>query len=112
MSEPIEVQLARMDERMKSILQAQQANSEAQAAQFRQLHALDNTMHSLKERVSDMEESIANAGPALAEYTMIKHKVIGAGLAGKWIWVAASFVLGAIASSKGAILSWFSHGAG
>ncbi len=103
MTETVEVQLARLDERIKHLVQLQTQQNVG-------LTQLTDNIDSVNKRMTAMEATIASAGPALTEYTAVKNQIIGAGRFGRWIWIGASFLLGLTISIKDWLLSWFSHG--
>lgn len=98
-SESVEAQLARIDERWHTVTQ-----------KLEKLDGLPATLAAISTRMGALESQMASAQPTIQEFITIKHKVVGAGQIGKWIWVAVAAVLGVIAGSREAIFHWFSKG--
>lgn len=107
--ESTEIQLARMDERVKMILDRMEENQESHAHTRRWMERTDGTLHTINARVSNVETSLAQNAPTIAEFMTIKNQVIGAGMAGRWLWVGLGTVLGIIISLKDQILRFFSN---
>lgn len=107
-TESIDARLARLDERLRNFLDVQERANDLQE---QQLININKAVKETSDRLTKVENTIANAGPALAEYTAIKNQVIGAGRLGKWIWVASGFIIGLVVSMKEVLISWFSRGA-
>lgn len=75
---------------------------------------LENSLTNLREsvaevgnRLKNVEESLARNEPTIEEFITIKHKVVGAGLFGKWVWAAAGAIIGILAVARREIFSWF-----
>jgi hypothetical protein len=109
--ESTEVQLARMDERLKMVLQKMEENHESHVRSRAWMSAVDRTLEGISSRVTNVEASLANNAPTIQEFIEIKHKVIGAGMAGRWIWVGAGTIIGLLVSFREAIFRFFT-GAG
>lgn len=105
--ESAEIQLARMDERVKMILDRMEEGQEAHALTRRWMERTDHTLHDINARVSNVETSLAKNAPTIEEFMVIKQQVIGAGMAGRWLWVGLGTVLGLIISLKDTILRIF-----
>lgn len=108
-TESIDARLARLDERLRNFLDVQERANDLQE---QQLIKINQSVMETSNRLTKVENTISNAGPALAEYTAIKNQVIGAGRMGKWIWVTAGFVIGMVVSLKEVFISWFSQNGG
>lgn len=100
MSESLESQLARLDERMKMMLERMDENHDSHVKNRAWMSQVDRSLHEIGSRVSNVENSISRNAPSLEELVAIKHKVMGAGMAGRWLWVAVGSVLTLIVSAR------------
>lgn len=106
MSDSMEVQMARVVEGMRVIAKDLDAAAESRKAQYEKIEQIILNMALLDSRVKSMESAIAANAPTLAEFTAMKHKVQGAGVFGRWIWVAAGALIGLLINIK-ALIPWF-----
>ena len=94
------VQMARLEERLKVILaRLDEARSDQQAQQH-QMGLITHTLQSMSNRVENVESSLATAKPTIEEFITIKHRVVGAGMMGKWVWAIAGGLLGMLFSAR------------
>lgn len=103
-----EVQMARLDERLKSILSELVQAREDGRHQYAKLEDLGRAVVSVENRVVSVENSLAKASPTIDEFITIKHKVQGAGVIGKWVWAIGGGIIGMIFTMRGSILEWLS----
>ena len=108
MSEPLEVQMARLEERLKVIFSSMEKAEHGRKQQYESLEGLRRTLQSIEGRVENVENSLAKASPTLDEFIIIKHKVIGAGMLGKWLLAGGGTILGIVFSMRESILAWLS----
>jgi predicted phage tail protein len=94
-AESSEVQMARLDERLKSIMTALDEARVSRKHQYEQMEEYGKSLTSIDGRVKSVEASLAKSAPTIEEFITIKHKVVGAGLAGKWLWAAGGVLLSA-----------------
>lgn len=107
--ESVEAQLARQDERWRLIQEEMREAKLARKGQYEQIDALQTTVQLLSAKVSAVETSLAKANPTIEEFITIKHKVTGAGAAGKYIWAIGAATLTFIAASREnikALVAW------
>lgn len=109
--ESTEIQLARLDERMKMLLDRMEENHESLIKTRAWMGQVDRTLGEINHRVGSVESSLAKSAPTIEEFMTIKHKVIGAGLAGKWLWLALGAILGIIINARDNIMRFFTSGA-
>lgn len=102
----VEVQLARVDERLKMVLDELNDSKNSRKAQYEAVESLRTDLVLLKKDVSDVKSQLATAQPTIQEFITIKQRVVGAGAFGKWLWVAGAALLGLIAGSREQILHW------
>ena len=107
LSESTETQLARLDERMKMLLDRMEENHESHIRTRAWMGQVDRTLHDIGIRVGNVETSLAKSAPTIEEFMAIKHKVIGAGIAGRWLWVGLGALLGVMISAKEYIIRFF-----
>lgn len=100
MVESIEIQIARIDERMKMMMEKMEENHDSHTRTRAWMGQVDKTLTDISMRVNSVETSIAKNAPSLEELIAIKHKVIGAGTLGRWLWVALGALLGAILTAR------------
>ncbi|AWY03368.1 tail length tape-measure protein [Escherichia phage phi G17] len=68
---------------------------------------LSESMGDLSTRLKRVEESITKSEPTIEEFITIKHKVVGAGIFGKWVWAGAGAIIGVLAAARREIFAWF-----
>lgn len=98
--ESTEVQMARLEERLKVILERlDEARNDQQASQ-ENIGLITQTLQSISSRVENVESSLATAKPTIEEFITIKQRVVGAGMMGKWIWAIAGALIGMLFSAR------------
>ena len=98
--ESTEVQMARLEERLKVILERlDEARNDQQASQHN-IGLITQTLQSISSRVENVESSLATAKPTIEEFITIKHRVVGAGMMGKWVWAVAGGLIGMLFSAR------------
>lgn len=105
--ESTDIQLARLDERMKMILDRMSDTQESNAKTQAWMNKVDNSLHDITSRVTNVESSLNRAAPTIEEFITIKHKVIGAGVAGKWMWLTMGTLLGLVISMREQLIRLF-----
>lgn len=108
--EPTEIQLARLDERMKMLLDRMEENHESHVKTRAWMGQVDRTLGEINHRVGSVESSLAKTAPTIEEFMVIKNKVLGAGLAGRWIWIGVGALLTLVISAREHIIRFFSGG--
>lgn len=68
---------------------------------------LKDSITKMDNRLKNVEESLAKNEPTIEEFITIKHKVVGAGIFGKWVWAAAGAIIGILAATRREIFTWF-----
>ena len=94
MSESPEVQIARLDERCKNLLSAMEQEREVRQATNEKIDNLQKVLMDMSGRMENVESAVALAAPTLNEFVTLKHRIIGAGVAGKIIWACTAGLLG------------------
>lgn len=107
MTDPIEVMLARLDERFRTLFENQKSEREYRANLEKSISDLRNSVADMGNRLKNVEDSLAKNEPTIEEFITIKHKVVGAGIFGKWVWTGAGIIIGVLAATRREIFSWF-----
>lgn len=108
--ESVEARLARIDERWNIVVEELRDAKTSRKSQYDSTEALSALIAKIDSRVANVETALASAKPTIEEFITIKHKVVGAGIAGKWLWAAGGALLGLAATSREAIFHWLSKG--
>ena len=105
-NESLEVQLARLDERNKMILMNME-NSQRDAKEAREhLKEAFESIRSIDSRLERLEGSFATTQPTINEFRAVKHKILGAGILGRWVWVALTGILGLLYAVREHIIAF------
>ena len=97
--------MARLEERLKTIMTWMSEAKEEQRGHKELLSKLDHSLSSIGTRVQGVEQSLAKASPTIDEFITIKHKVVGAGIMGKWAWAIGGGIIGILFTAREAIVS-------
>lgn len=108
MGEAVEVQMARLEERLRVIVDDLALARDSRKQQYEIQEKLGRSLVSIENRLENVETSLARATPTIDEFLIIKHKVVGAGLLGKWLWAAGGMLIGLVGASREVILGWMS----
>lgn len=68
---------------------------------------LRDSINDIGNRLKNVEDSLAKNEPTIEEFITIKHKVVGAGIFGKWVWAGAGAIIGMLAAARREIFAWF-----
>lgn len=68
---------------------------------------LRDSINGIGNRLKNVEDSLAKNEPTIEEFITIKHKVVGAGIFGKWVWAGAGAIIGVLAAARREIFAWF-----
>ena len=71
------------------------------------LSELRDSINDIGNRLKNVEDSLAKNEPTIEEFITIKHKVVGAGIFGKWVWAGAGAIIGVLAAARREIFAWF-----
>jgi hypothetical protein len=108
-NESIEVQLAVLVTQMGFIQQELSEAKTARKGQYEKMEEQSQTLTQVSSRLQKVEESLASQAPTIEEFITIKHKVVGAGLAGRWTWIILAGLVGLLASFRMEIFRWLSR---
>lgn len=106
-SESPEVQLARLEERLRTIFAHLEKDESGKQELQQAIHALNGSIAKLDSRLDTVETNLASTAPTIEEFITIKHKVVGAGIMGKWIWLIAGGLITFLFSVRKEIMAWF-----
>lgn len=106
--EAVEVQMARLEERLKVIMDELALARDSRKQQYETQEKLGRSLVSIESRIENVETSLAKATPTIDEFLIIKHKVVGAGMLGKWLWAAGGGLISLAFASRETILGWLS----
>lgn len=104
-NEAVEVKVARMEERLKMLVEFLENDRDHQLNQRKCMESIQFSLLSIEGRVEKVEERLATASPTIDEFVAIKHKVMGAGVLGKWVWAALGAAIGLVYSARESILA-------
>lgn len=105
-NESMEAKIARIDERINTVLDEVRRASEGRKHQYEKLEDLSKAVLKVENRVENVEKTLSVATPAIDEFMIIKHKVVGAGVMGKWLWGVGGALLSAALILRESITSW------
>lgn len=101
------VMLARLEERLKTLFENHEKENRSREQLAKSLYDLRDSVQKMDGRLKNVEDSLAKNEPTIEEFITIKHKVVGAGIFGKWVWAAAGAIIGILAAARREIFAWF-----
>lgn len=101
------VLLARLEERLQVLVKNHEKDEKNQEKLEVALSDLKLSVQKLDSRLKSVEDSLAKSEPTIEEFITIKHKVVGAGIFGKWIWAGAGAIIGVLVAARREIFAWF-----
>jgi chromosome segregation ATPase len=105
--ESTSVLLARLEERLETLFKNQEKEERSKEKLEQTLSGLRDSVQQMEGRLKSVEDSLAKSEPTIEEFTTIKHKVVGAGIFGKWVWAGAGAIIGILAAARREIFAWF-----
>lgn len=102
-----EVQLALLGQQMEQMSKAMERMENHQATVAERMTEYASGQDKMNQKMTVIEAQLASNQPTIQEFVTIKHKVQGAGAAGKWIWAAAAGILTFIATNRNNIIDFF-----
>lgn len=103
MASAMEASVARLEERMQRIHEDNQDAKKSRKEMYGKLEEMNGRLH-------QVESALASAAPTIAEFVVIKHKISGAGMVGRWLWLAGGVLISSaafIAGLPGVLRAWF-----
>lgn len=107
MNESGELLLVRLEERLKTLFENQTRERQDREKLEETLVELRDSINDIGNRLKNVEDSLAKNEPTIEEFITIKHKVVGAGIFGKWVWAGAGAIIGVLAAARREIFTWF-----
>ena len=107
MNESGELLLVRLEERLKTLFDNQARDRQDREKLEETLVELRDSINDIGNRLKNVEDSLAKNEPTIEEFITIKHKVVGAGIFGKWVWAGAGVIIGVLAAARREIFAWF-----
>lgn len=101
------VLLARLEERLRTLFENQEKEERSKDKLEQTLSGLKDSIQKMDVRLKSVEDSLAKSEPTIEEFITIKHKVVGAGILGKWVWAGAGAIIGILAAARREIFAWF-----
>lgn len=92
---------------MKTLFENQTRDRQDREKLEETLGELRDSINDIGNRLKNVEDSLAKNEPTIEEFITIKHKVVGAGIFGKWVWAGAGAIIGVLAAARREIFSWF-----
>lgn len=102
-----DVLLGRLEERLQILINNREKDENNQEKLENTLHGLLLSVQQMEGRLKSVEDSLAKSEPTIEEFITIKHKVVGAGIFGKWVWAGAGAIIGILAAARREIFAWF-----
>lgn len=92
---------------MKTLFENQTRDRQDREKLEETLSELRDSINDIGNRLKNVEDSLAKNEPTIEEFITIKHKVVGAGIFGKWVWAGAGAIIGVLAAARREIFAWF-----
>lgn len=92
---------------MKTLFENQTRERQDREKLEETLVELRDSINDIGNRLKNVEDSLAKNEPTIEEFITIKHKVVGAGIFGKWVWAGAGAIIGVLAAARREIFAWF-----
>ncbi len=92
---------------MKTLFENQTRDRQDREKLEETLGELRDSINDIGNRLKNVEDSLAKIEPTIEEFITIKHKVVGAGIFGKWVWAGAGAIIGVLAAARREIFAWF-----
>lgn len=92
---------------MKTLFENQTRERQDREKLEETLVELRDSINDIGNRLKNVEDSLAKNEPTIEEFITIKHKVVGAGIFGKWVWAGAGAIIGLLAAARREIFAWF-----
>lgn len=102
-----DILLARLEERLQTLVKNHEKDERNQEKLENTLNELKLSVQQMEGRLKNVEDSLAKSEPTIEEFITIKHKVVGAGIFGKWVWAGAGAIIGILAAARREIFAWF-----
>jgi hypothetical protein len=108
-NDTIAIQLAVLAEQMRYIRQEMDDAKTARKGQYEKAEEHSRILIQMDGRMQKVEESLQQQAPTIEEFITIKHKVVGAGLFGRWTWWVFAGLVGLFCSFRVEIFKWLTR---
>lgn len=105
MSEQLEVQIARMQERMIHFIDGFDEHKQTTKDMEQEVLKISVWCRAQDRRMDALEQQFADASPTISEFITLKQQAIGAGRLGKALWVTGGVLIGAAYYMREKLLS-------
>ena len=92
---------------MKTLFENQTRDRQDREKLEETLGELRDSINDIGNRLKNVEDSLAKNEPTIEDFITLKHKVVGAGIFGKWVWAGAGAIIGVLAAARREIFAWF-----
>lgn len=104
--ETVEVRVARLEEKMEFLVNEAKEAKQIRKVQYSRNEENNLTLVQMAASIKAVEDKLAGQSPTIEEFITIKHKVVGAGKIGKWLWIIGSGLIGFVFGARETLLSW------
>lgn len=108
-NDSIEVQLAVLLTKMGFIQEELAEAKAARKGQYEKAEEQSQLLTSMDGRMKAVEDSLKQQAPTIEEFITIKHKVVGAGVFGRWTWWLLAGLIGFACSFRVEIFKWLTR---
>lgn len=108
-NDSIEVQLAVLVTQFGFIQKELEDAKTARKGQYEKMEEQSQMLTTMDGRMKAVESSLATQAPTIEEFITIKHKVVGAGIFGRWTWLALCGLVGLLFSFRVEIIKWLTR---
>lgn len=105
-NETLDVRLARLEEQFKFLVEEAREAKASRKGQYESTEKLSKSITTMVQDMNEVKAKLAGQAPTIEEFITIKHKVVGAGKLGKWLWAVGAFIIGVVYSSRESIIAW------
>ena len=95
-----DIQLARLDERLKILIEQMSADKEEKSAILKWMQDTDTKLQKITNELENLKQTFSTAEPTISSFVKINNQVEGAGKLGKYLWLALGVLLGSIGYIK------------
>jgi hypothetical protein len=108
-NDSIEVQLAVLVTQFGFIQKELEDAKAARKGQYEKMEEQSQMLTTMDGRMKVVEESLKQQAPTIEEFITIKHKVVGAGVFGRWTWWVMAGLIGFACSFRVEIFKWLTR---
>lgn len=109
-NESVAVQLAVLAQQCQFIKQELADAKTARKSQYEKMEQQSQMLVQMDARLQQVEKSLKEQAPTIEEFITIKHKVVGAGWAGRWVWILLAGLIGVVFNFREKVFEWLIKG--